>query len=867
MAAPMLGVKTPKQTTEHLERLAAEKSQSAIVDLTEELEFTTHLAGRIRKSWEAAKSNKTKVEHNMLECLRERKGEYGPEEHREIKAAGGSDIYIKLATSKIRAGIAHVKSILLPEGDQAHGIEPTKNPTLPDFINDLIVQRILSNPNMVDKQGKPVDPMAQVDLLQTMARREMTSMAKQRARNMDRKITDQLQEGGWVEAMTQFCDDFMTFPAAFMKGPYFANVPRLTYKHTAKGMRPVHEVQTVMKFRAINPFDAYPAPGADSVQKGDFIERLHMTKSDLQAMRKMPGYNEKAINDVLADHRNAKLNDWLWTDVTRAHIAEHTHTWKESTTELDGLHWYGRAQGFELIEWGMSADLIEDPLKEYEVDAILIGRHVVRVALNTDPLYRRPIHSSSYEKIPGSVFGNSPSMLMRSTQRMVNATARALQNNLAHASGFQVDVDYLRVSSETDVFDLHPFKVWQTRESEYAGDRPAVKFFQPESNAPELINVIDYFKQMADNDTGIPEFLHGGTGANTGADATAKGRAMLLDQSAKLLLSSIMNLDRDVCIPKIRMMYDYNMMYDPDEDIKGDAQVVAKGINARLQQDSARQSHMALLEVTGADPEDRALMGLTGRAKLLKKLMSTFDDIDEDEIIPSDEELERRIAELEAQEPPPDPALLKVQAQQQSDQARLQLDTKRLQQEQANSEAALRAQRLITSMQLASKEKISENEIAKRVQDEIIKLRATRMSERERMQMDVLREKMKAEAAAKLKVLEMKSQLEITRENNRANQSVAQSQQATDAAANQITVDDVRAVVESVVAPMISTFQNDTMKVIDSITDTVSKETDAAPSVINVNIDSSSAPVKKSITTSRDAKGNLQATVTPEVPR
>jgi len=847
----MLGIKTPQQTTEHLARVAEQRTHSSIVDLTQEQVFVTQLASRIRKSWESARSNKTQVEHNMLECLRERKGEYGPAEAKLIREAGGSDIYIKLATSKIRAGIAHIKSILLPEGDRAHGIEPTKNPSLPEWMNDKILDRILQNPNMVDAQGQPVDPLDQVDLLQTLARREMKSIARTRARNMDRKITDQLQEGGWVDALSQFIDDFCTLPAAFLKGPYFTNEARLWYETTPTTMQPVQSVETVMKFRCINPFDAYPAAGSDSVHKGDFIERIRMSKGELYNMRMMPGYSERAITDVMSDHRSMKLENWLWTDVTRSHIAEHNQHWHQSTTDLDGLHWYGKAQGFELIEWGMSPELIGDPLEEYECDAILIGNHVVRAALNTDPLYRRPIHSSCYEKIPGSVFGNSPSMLMRSTQRMVNATARALQNNLAHASGFQVEVDYTRVSAETNVFDLHPFKVWQARESEFAGDRPAVRFFQPESNAPELINVIDYFKVMADNDTGIPEFLHGGTGANTGADATAKGRAMLLDQSAKLLLSSIMNVDRDVCMPKIRMMYDYNMLHDPDDDIKGDAQVVPKGINARLQQDAARQSHMALMEVTGADPEDRKLIGLEGRAKLLKKLISTFDDIDHDEIIPSDEELERRIVELQNQVPPPDPAMLKVQAQQQADAAKLELERERLEFDRETNANRATQDRQLTMMQLRSKERVAESELDKRRQEEIIKLRATRMSERERMQMDVLREKMKAQAASKIKVMELKAQLQ-----NPAN-NIPKDQ-------NQLTTEDIRSVVESVVIPKLSTFQNDTMKVIESITDTLTKETDSAPSVINVHVDSSREPVSKSITTSRDASGNLQATITPQ---
>lgn len=850
----MLGIRTPAETTRHLEKLDKERAASAdALALTEDEAFTSALAGRIQRAWSAARSNKTTVEHNMLECLRERKGEYGPEERRMIEEAGGSDIYIPIATSKIRAGIAHIKAIQLPAGARAYGIEPTRDPALPEFMRTRIKERILSNPNMLDENGTPIDPIDQVDLLETMARRQLAQASKEAARAMDRKITDQLQEGGWADAMSDFIDDFCTYPAAFLKGPYFAMEPCLKWERTPNGMEPNQRIERRVKFRTINPFDAYPAPGVDSVHRGDFIERLRLSRGELYRMRTMPGYSEEAIREVLSDHGSQKLDNWLWTDSARQSIADHNYFWYKSTTELDGLHWFGRAQGTELIEWGMSPSLIDDPLDEYEVDAILIGRHVVRAALNPDPLYRRPIHSACYEKIPGSVFGNSPSMLMRNTQRMVNATARALQNNLAHASGFQAEVDYTRVSSETDIYDLHPFKVWQARESENSGDRPAVRFFQPQSNAPELINVIDYFKGMADNDTGIPEFLHGGAGAQEGATATARGQSMLLDQSAKLLRSAISNIDQEIATPKLTMLYDYNMLHDPDPAIKGDAQVVAKGANAMLQRESSRQASMAMLEVLN-NPQDAEIIGLDGRAHLLKHLLGTYEDLDHDAVLPGGEEMERRLAEIRMRQSqqPPDPAIVKVEAQREIEGQKLALDKERL-----GLEAQLRAEereatRLLKELELASEERVAEARLDKERNEEIIKLRATRMSERERMQIDVQREKMKAEAQIRLKVAELKAQKEAAPE-------ATQDQTMTE--------EEVRDAVESVVAPMIATFQKDTIRLIDELSAKLSTEHAAVPeaAVINLNIDMpDNKPVEKTIRTTRDKDGNLMATVQPQ---
>ena len=111
-----------------------------------------------------------------------------------------------------------------------------------------------------------------------------------------------------------------------------------------------------------------------------------------------------------------------------------------------------------------------------------------------------------------------------------------------------------------------------------------------------------------------------------------------------------------------------------------------------------------------------------------------------------------------------------------------------------------------------------------------------------------------------------------------------------------ISSDEIRSIVESVVAPMISTFQNDTGNLIDKLTDKYVAESDEAKlPVINVNIDSPvdqsqtthevlppppppavcnyeppppppppppRQPMRKTITTSRDENGNLQAIVT-----
>ncbi len=834
-------IMTPSQTREAESNAAIEREAgAAAISLVEEADiFRIHLAKQITDDWRKNRDNRLRVDQEMLTCLRERKGEYDPDELALIQSQGGSDIFIKTATGKIRAGIAHIKSVMLPAGERAHGIEPTANPDIPPFMEKRILDRIAQNPNMVDDQGQPVPLDAQPKILMDMIRREIRSWSAAACERMERKINDQLDEGNWLRAMSDFIDDFCTYPAAFMRGPYMSYEPSLKYELQETGeYKEVSGFVAKWKFRTINPMDAYPAPGVDSCQKGSFIERLRMSKKELYRMRKMPGYSEEAIKNVMREVEGNTLENWLWTDTARKQIANHNYFWNKTTTDFDGLHWFGSAQGLDLLQWGMDPKLVPDPLDYYEVDAILVGKEVVRAAINPDPKYRRSVHSSCYERIPGNVFGNSVSMLMRSTGRMINATARALQNNQAHASGFQVEVNHRRLSPETKAHTHFPFKVWQTEESEQATNgAPAVRFFQPSSNAGELMGTISYFLNIADTDTGIPSVLQGGQGSTDGADGTAKGRGYLLSSAAKLLRSSIGNVDEDVVVPIIQIMYDNNMRYEDDPSIKADASVVARGANQMLQRETARQDHMAVLEITN-NPMDQQIIGVRGRAHLLKKTLNTFENIDGNHVIPDGEEFDQLITSIENQEPPPDPMMIKIEADERVAMSKLDVESQKIALQERLKAEEIAAQRIIKTMELSTKEKISADDMQKTIQNEIVKLRATRMAERERVQMDLKMAKLKAESEARMKVADLKEQRK-----QRAEQGNADDMKAG------VTDKEIAGIVAATVTPLFENFRTEIGGTIDSIAAAIQTD-NVTGQPINVTVNMPSA--NKSMTFTKD---------------
>ena len=47
---------------------------------------------------------------------------------------------------------------------------------------------------------------------------------------MERKIKDDLKEGKWEDALSEFIEDFCIFPAAIMKGPVITKKDKLVWE-------------------------------------------------------------------------------------------------------------------------------------------------------------------------------------------------------------------------------------------------------------------------------------------------------------------------------------------------------------------------------------------------------------------------------------------------------------------------------------------------------------------------------------------------------------------------------------------------------------------------------------------------------------
>ena len=631
------------------ERAAAEKTNSK--------PYITNLAGHLRKQWTKMQEYKRMyVESRLLECMRQRKGEYDDEKLAMIRKQGGSEIYMMLSSNKARAASAWIRDTTTdPEGGPLpYKIQGTPVPDLPpDVLKGLYaeMEQDLAVAQQYGVSPSDSDLRNYLSARKDMIMAELREEAQRKADRMQAKMNDQLVEGGIRTEFGKFVDDLSTFPFAVMKGPVVKKRKGFQWVATPDGQFDLQVTdQLLPTWERVDPFMLYWMPHCTHPDDGDLVERHRLTRADLDSMIGVEGYSDVAIRAVLDEFGRGGLNEWLWVDAQKARVEGKglPHVADNSGQLIDALQYWGSVQGKLLIEWGIDEAEVEDPLLDYQVEAWLIGNWVIKAVINPDPLGRKPYYKTAYEEIPGSWMGNSPMDLIRDCQDVCNAAARALVNNMGIASGPQVWVNVDRLPSGEQVTQLYPWKIHQVTSDPMGASAPPVGFFQPNSLAGELMAIYEKFAVLADEYSGLPRYIAGDHSNLGSVGRTSSGMAMLMNNAGKAIKQVINNIDRNIIEPLVERLWFYNMRYSEDIDLKGDVKVNARGASALVMKESAAQRRNELLQMALTNPVAQQIMGIEGTAHLLREQAKTL-DLNADKIIPAPEIVRARAAIQQAQ--------------------------------------------------------------------------------------------------------------------------------------------------------------------------------------------------------------------------
>ncbi len=616
--------------------------------------FLSGLAAYLRRQWTSAQEAKNPIVTRLERCLRQRKGEYDPEVLSEIRDQGGSEIFMMLTHVKSNAAKAWLKEVLdPPDGDKAWSVNPTPIPSLPPQIEEGIKQHASTQAYALMVLTGQMDFMDFRDWAGEVyeeVRRRIEHDAKRRCERMSDKIEDQFEEGGWHTAVDGLVDDMVTYPSAFVMGPSVRKKRRLKWAQTNVVGQQVTTPETVEEFiptwRSVSPWDVYPLPHTRSVNDGGLFIIHRPTVKQLNSLRGSPGFKRDAIDAAILQYANGGLREWLSGEYTRQHLESRTYEWLNPSDRIDTLQYWGEAHGQQLIDWGMDSSQIPDPAQSYQVECWLIGDYVVKAVLNPDPLGKCPLYQCSMFPIPGSIWGTALPEAIRDSQQMCNAAARSIANNMGIASGPQVVInDVRRLAAGEDVTQIYPWRIWQFGPDMMSTSthRPPIEFYQPNPMVDQLLKVYDHFAQIADETSQIPAYTYGDVENTGGALGTASGFSMALGNASKGIKSVVSNLDKGIVVPAVTAQYVWNMINLEDESLKGDAQVVARGAKSLIVKEQQQIRRMEFLDRTN-NPVDLQIMGLEGRATLLRESAKAL-DYDTTEVVPREQDLMRRALE------------------------------------------------------------------------------------------------------------------------------------------------------------------------------------------------------------------------------
>lgn len=587
-------------------------------------EVQDELANLVRNSYNRARDHKqrTGITDRLIRNLRAKLCQYAPE---DAEMVAGIDIYVGLAALKQRAAESWLIDIIVNNIEQPWTLAATPEPDLPERLKLKVADTLIAELATVNSFAALRDRAVQLkSAVQTLSRKH----SEESVRRMETRIHDQLTEGGWSTTFTTYVNQLTTYPTAILRGPIEVGVP------VAKWTKNKLDISrgSVLKVRTVSPFDAFPSPNATNAQNGSyFVERIDYTPADLHALIGVKGFSGANLRAVLDKYEDGYEPERL--EKTEEKLLKNQEQPTTDASDIEVLIYNGKVKGKALADHGA---LVEDIQKYYECEVWLVGDLVIRAIINPNPLGKRPLYSTSFNKVDGKFWGNGVIDLVYDTERICNAACRDVVRNMGYSSGPIGEVVSDRLADGEDPKDLRPYNIFRVGPDITGSGAPAFKFHNVSIVAGELMNVFDRFMKLADDLSGVPAYVLGNPQV-AGAGRTLGGLSMLMGNAAKGIKNVQLNIDMDVITHVVEAYYFYNLRTSKDEGIKADAKVVARGATGLLQRELAQTRTVEILSLLTPYVD----AGVVDKKALQYILREVFKNtgMDVDKIIPDPDKL------------------------------------------------------------------------------------------------------------------------------------------------------------------------------------------------------------------------------------
>jgi hypothetical protein len=565
----------------------------------------------------------------------------------KVLAAYGQLVDVIFGTGKFPIGIQETK---IPEGElgQANldinnpqmGLEsPQSGMQLPDDIGNRI-----DNPYDVGYEGdgrtlkpgatfglgvfsEPLEDQVADQLVEGYSPNPQAleiSPAQKAARRMEKLIHDQIDESKGSSEIRNALLEASLLGTGIIKGPFNFNKKLNKWEVGEDGERNYNPLEVrVPRIEFVSCWDFYPDPSATSIEECEYVVHRHkMNKSQLRQLRNMPYFDKDAIRNCLMEGPNYQEKDF------ESQLKDDARQ-DEYQSNFEVLEYWGIMDAEYAREVGIELDDSIDDLDEVQINAWVCGNQLLRAVINPFTPYRLPYHAFPYERNPYNFFGIGVAENMDDSQQIMNGHARMAVDNLAMAGSLVFDVDESALVGGQSM-EIYPGKIFRRQAGMPGQAIHGVKF---PNTAPENMMMFDKFRQLADEQTGIPSYSHGQTGVQS-MTRTASGMSMLLGAASLNIKTVVKNLDDFLLRPLGESFFQWNMQFfEGSLDVEGDLEVRATGTNSLMQKE-VRSQRLTMFLQTAQSP---AIAPFVKISKLVSELAYSL-DLDPDEILNDPEE-------------------------------------------------------------------------------------------------------------------------------------------------------------------------------------------------------------------------------------
>jgi hypothetical protein len=628
------------------------------INLTLEENLQNNLVGLIEDRFVSAESARDLDESRWLAAYHNYRGLYG--KNIRFRESEKSRVFVKITKTKVLAAYGQLVDVIfgankfpigisetkMPEGVSEHAHLDTKNPVpgIETSMDDAVEE--VENPYDVGYEGdgrtlKPgatygtgkfeeqrVEELAEDSLVEGLsAIPEMleVSPAQEAARRMEKLIHDQIEESNGASEIRNSLFEAALFGTGIVKGPFNFNKTLNRWTKNEDGERTYSPISVrVPRIEFVSIWDFFPDPNATTMAECEYVFHRHrMNRTQLRGLSKLPYFDKDAIRECLQMGPNYIEKDY------EQELKDDSRNDEYGASQFEVLEYWGVMDAEYARQVGMEIDEGVDDLDEIQINAWICNGKMLRAVVNPFTPFRVPYHAFTYERNPYSFFGIGVAENMDDSQKIMNGHARMAIDNLALSGSLVFDVDETALVSGQSM-EIYPGKVFR-RQAGVPGT--AINGLKFPNTSQENMMMFDKFRQLADEQTGIPSYSHGQTGVQS-MTRTASGMSMLLGAASLNIKTVIKNLDDFLLKPLGEAYFQWNMQFlEANLGVEGDLEVKATGTNSLMQKE-VRSQRLTMFLQTAANPAVAPFIKIN---KLIGELAYSL-DLDPDELLNDPEE-------------------------------------------------------------------------------------------------------------------------------------------------------------------------------------------------------------------------------------